>query len=131
MAQLTKNKKLETEEIDLMSNILYSYLKELKDYLIKIISNTIMNNFILYKQKMINKKLKSVFTIYKAKERINLSKKFLQWNQKNKNNNNNYFNLNLNVGPIINNNNNKEKKEEKKIKNKYLRNNYYTTSSLL
>ena len=39
----TKNKKLETKEIDLMSNILYTYLKELKDDLIKIISNTIMN----------------------------------------------------------------------------------------
>ena len=64
MAQLTKNKKLETKEIDLMSNILYTYLKELKDDLIKIISNTIMNNFILYKQKMINKKLQS---IYKSK----------------------------------------------------------------
>ena len=138
MAQLTKNKKLETKEIDLMSNILYTYLKELKDDLIKIISNTIMNNFILYKQKMINKKLKSIYTIYKAKEQINLSKKFLQWNQnlllindKIKNNNNNYFNLNLNVGPIINNNNNDntEKKEEK-IKNKYLRNNYKTINSL-
>ena len=138
MAQLTKNKKLETKEIDLMSNILYTYLKELNDDLIKIISNTIMNNFILYKQKMINKKLKSIYTIYKAKEQINLSKKFLQWNQnlllindKIKNNNNNYFNLNLNVGPIINNNNNDntEKKEEK-IKNKYLRNNYKTINSL-
>jgi len=138
MAQLTKNKKLETKEIDLMSNILYTYLKELKDDLIKIISNTIMNNFILYKQKMINKKLQSIYTIYKAKEQINLSKKFLQWNQnlslindKIKNNNNNYFNLNLNVGPIINNNNNDntEKKEEK-IKNKYLRNNYKTINSL-
>ena len=138
MAQLTKNKKLETKEIDLMSNILYTYLKELKDDLIKIISNTIMNNFILYKQKMINKKLQSIYTIYKAKEQINLSKKFLQWNQNlllindKIKNNNNYFNLNLNVGPIINNNNsnndnnNTEKKEEKKIKNKFLRNNYNT-----
>ena len=143
MAQLTKIKKIETKEIDLMSNILYTYLKELKDDFIKIISSTIMNNFILYKQKMINKKLKSVFIIYKAKEQINLSKKFLQWNQnlslendKNKNNSNNYFNLNLNVGPIINNNNsnndnnNTEKKEEKKIKNKFLRNNYNTINSL-
>ena len=137
MAQLTKNKKLETKEIDLMSNILYTYLKELKDDLIKIISNTIMNNFILYKQKMINKKLQSIYTIYKAKEQINLSKKFLQWNQNLSlindkiKNNNNYFNLNLNVGPIINNNNNDntEKKEEK-IKNKYLRNNYKTINSL-
>lgn len=142
MAQLTKIKKFETKEIDLMSNILYTYLKELKDDFIKIISSTIMNNFILYKQKMINKKLKSVFIIYKAKEQINLSKKFLQWNQnlslendKNRNNSNNYFNLNLNVGPIINNNNsnndnNTEKKEEKKIKNKFLRNNYNTINSL-
>ena len=143
MAQLIKIKKFETKEIDLMTNILYTYIKELKDDLIKIISSTILNNFILYKQKMINKKLKSVFIIYKTKEQINLSKKFLQWNQnlplendKNKNNSNNYFNLNLNVGPIINNNNsnndnnNTEKKEEKKIKNKYLRNNYNTINSL-
>ena len=94
-----------------MTNILYSYLKELKDDLIKSISNTIMNNFIIYKQKMIYKKLKIVFNIYKKKEQIYLNKKFSQWNHSLLNDktktNNNYFNLNLNVGPIINNNNNK------------------------
>ena len=136
MAQF-KNKKFENKEIDLMSNILYIYLKELKDDLIKSISNTIMSNFILYKQKMINRKLKSVFNIYKAKELLNLNKKFSQWNQNlslndKKENNNNYINLNLNVGPIINNNNNNnnEKNGEKKIKNNHLRNNYNTINSM-
>ena len=110
-----------------MSNILYIYLKELKDDSIKNISNTIMNNFILYKQKMINRKLRTVFNLYKSKEQLNLSKKFSQWNKnllndKVNSNNNNYFNLNLNVGPIINNNNNGTN-IEKKIKNKHIRNN--------
>ena len=119
MAQIKKNKKLEKKEIDLISNILYTYIKELKDDSIKKISDTIMNNFIIYKQKMINRKLKNVYNIYQSKEKSNLNKNFAQWNQilskenendnenKNQNNNNNnYFNLNLNVGPIINNNNN-------------------------
>jgi CCR4-NOT transcription complex subunit 2 len=111
-----------------MSNILYIYLKELKDDSIKNISNTIMNNFILYKQKMINRKLRTVFNLYKSKEQLNLSKKFSQWNKnllndKVNSNNNNYFNLNLNVGPIINNNNNNGTNIEKKIKNKHIRNN--------
>ena len=92
-----------------MKNVLYLYIKELNDELIKTISETIMNNFILYKQKMINRKLKSVFNIYKIKQQIFLSKKLSQWNHNllnsnSKKNNNNYFNLNLNVGPIINNN---------------------------
>ena len=104
-----------------MTNILYSYLKELKDDLIKSISNTIMNNFIIYKQKMIYKKLKIVFNIYKKKEQIYLNKKFSQWNHSLLNDktktNNNYFNLNLNVGPIINNNNNNNKIQKKHIRN--------------
>ena len=104
-----------------MTNILYSYLKELKDDLIKSISNTIMNNFIIYKQKMIYKKLKIVFNIYKKKEQIYLNKKFSQWNYSLLNDktktNNNYFNLNLNVGPIINNNNNNNKIQKKHIRN--------------
>ena len=92
-----------------MKNVLYLYIKELNDELIKSISETIMNNFILYKQKMINRKLKSVFNIYKIKQQIFLSKKLSQWNHNllnsnSKKKNNNYFNLNLNVGPIINNN---------------------------
>ena len=112
-----------------MSNILYTYLKELKDDLIKSISNTIMNNFIIYKQKMIDRKLKNVFNIYKTKEQLNISKIFYQWNKNLLNdkpqNNNNYFNLNVNVGPIIN-NDNIEKNNEKKIKNKHIRNNSNT-----
>lgn len=110
-----------------MTNILYSYLKELKDDLIKSISNTIMNNFIIYKQKMIYKKLKIVFNIYKKKEQIYLNKKFSQWNYSLLNDktktNNNYFNLNLNVGPIINNNNNK-------IPKKHIRNNINNFSTI-
>ena len=111
-----------------MTNILYSYLKELKDDLIKSISNTIMNNFIIYKQKMIYKKLKIVFNIYKKKEQIYLNKKFSQWNHLLLNDktktNNNYFNLNLNVGPIINNNNNN------KIPKKLIRNNINNFSTI-
>ena len=91
---------------------------------------------------MINRKLKSVYYIYKAKEKLNLNQKFSQWNQilfkensiNKNNNNNNFFNLNLNVGPIINNNNNntnissndnksKENNEEKKAINKHINNN--------
>ena len=110
-----------------MTNILYSYLKEIKDDLIKSISNTIMNNFIIYKQKMIYKKLKIVFNIYKKKEQIYLNKKFSQWNYSLLNDktktNNNYFNLNLNVGPIINNNNNK-------IPKKHIRNNINNFSTI-
>ena len=110
MNEITKNKNNVNKDIDLMTNALYLYIKELNDELIKSISDTIMNNFVLYKQKMINKKLKNVFNIYKIKQQIFLGKKFSQWNKNllslNSNNNNNYFNLNLNVGPIINNNNN-------------------------
>ena len=62
-----QKKEKDSKAIEIMSNILYSYLKELNADLIKSISNTIMNNFILYKQKMINKKLKTVFNIYKTK----------------------------------------------------------------
>ena len=109
LSEFTQNKNKEIKEIDLMKNVLYLYIKELNDELIKSISETIMNNFILYKQKMINRKLKSVFNIYKIKQQIFLSKKLSQWNHNllnsnSKKNNNNYFNLNLNVGPIINNN---------------------------
>ena len=130
MAQIKKNKKLEKKEIDLISNILYTYIKELKDDSIKKISDTIMNNFIIYKQKMINRKLKNVYNIYQSKEKSNLNQKFVQWNQIlskeneneennkniNNNNNNNYFNLNLNVGPIINNNNNHNTNNSNNIK---------------
>ena len=132
MAQIKKNKKLEKKEIDLISNILYTYIKELKDDSIKKISDTIMNNFIIYKQKMINRKLKNVYNIYQSKEKSNLNQKFVQWNQilskknenenennnknLNNNNNNNYFNLNLNVGPIINNNNNHNTNNSNNIK---------------
>ena len=130
MAQIKKNKKFEKNEIDLISNILYTYIKELKDDSIKKISDTIMNNFIIYKQKMINRKLKNLYNIYQSKEKSNLNQKFVQWNQilskkkenednnknLNNNNNNNYFNLNLNVGPIINNNNNHNTNNSNNIK---------------
>ena len=118
-----QKKEKDSKAIEIMSNILYSYLKELNADLIKSISNTIMNNFILYKQKMINKKLKAVFNIYKTKLQLFLRNKFLQWNHNLSNssnkNNNNYFNLNLNVGPIINNNNNNNNNNKKK----HIRNN--------
>ena len=80
LSEFTENKNKEIKEIDLMKNVLYLYIKELNDELIKSISETIMNNFILYKQKMINRKLKSVFNIYKIKQQIFLSKKLSQWN---------------------------------------------------
>ena len=59
-----------------MTNALYLYIKELNDELIKSISDTIMNNFVLYKQKMINKKLKNVFNIYKIKQQYSQVKNF-------------------------------------------------------
>ena len=105
-----------------MTNVLYLYIKELNDELIKCITDTIMSNFVLYKQKMINKKLKNVFDIYKIKQQIFLGKKFSQWNNNllNSNSNinkNNYFNLNLNVGPIINNNSTNELNKENYLNN--------------
>ena len=98
-----------------MMNILYLYIKELNDDLIKNISYNIITNFLTYKQNMINKKLKNIFNIYYTKEQLYLKNKFYHWNQNlinlNENNNNindeidknNYFSLNLNVGPIMNN----------------------------
>ena len=90
MNEITKNKNKVNKDIDLMKNVLYLYIKELNDELIKCITNTIMNNFVLYKQKMINKKLKNVFDIYKIKQQIFLGKKFSQWN-------NNLLNSNSNI----------------------------------
>ena len=122
MNEITKNKNKVNKDIDLMTNVLYLYIKELNDELIKSISDTIMSNFVLYKQKMINKKLKNVFDIYKIKQQIFLGKKFSQWNNNllNSNSNinkNNYFNLNLNVGPIINNNSTNELNKENYLNN--------------
>ena len=122
MNEITKNKNKVNKDIDLMTNVLYLYIKELNDELIKCITDTIMSNFVLYKQKMINKKLKNVFDIYKIKQQIFLGKKFSQWNNNllNSNSNinkNNYFNLNLNVGPIINNNSTNELNKENYLNN--------------
>ena len=47
-----------------MIQILCAYLKGLNNEYINSISNTIMNNFILYKQKMIVRKLNNIFNIY-------------------------------------------------------------------
>ena len=110
-----KEKKEKEKETDIMMNILYLYIKELSDDLIKNISFNIITNFLTYKQNMINKKLKNIFNIYYTKEQLYLKNKFYHWNQNlinlNENNNNindeidknNYFSLNLNVGPIMNN----------------------------
>ena len=110
-----KEKKEKEKETDIMMNILYLYIKELSDDLIKNISFNIITNFLKYKQNMINKKLKNIFNIYYTKEQLYLKNKFYHWNQNlinlNENNNNindeidknNYFSLNLNVGPIMNN----------------------------
>ena len=110
-----KEKKEKEKETDIMMNILYLYIKELSDDLIKNISHNIITNFLTYKQNMINKKLKNIFNIYYIKEQLYLKNKFYHWNQNlinlNENNNNindeidknNYFSLNLNVGPIMNN----------------------------
>ena len=101
----------------LNSNILYSYLRGLSDENIKNISNTITNNFILYKNKMINKKIKSIFTIYFRKELLFMKEKLLKWQQNIEYNIsinqskidfensqiNNYFHLNLNEGIIADN----------------------------
>lgn len=100
-----------------MKNILSSYLKGLNDENIKYISNTIMSNFILYKQKMITKKINNIFIIYAKQELLLMKEKLLKWEQRtlynNITNNNskieynnlrdNYFHLNLNVGPIMSN----------------------------
>ena len=100
-----------------MINILCSYLKGLNDEYIKYISNTIMNNFILYKQKMITKKMHNIFIIYAKQELLSIKEQLIKWENNtlyadiSKNNSNivydnprdNYFHLNLNVGPIMNN----------------------------
>ena len=98
-----------------MKNILCAYLKGLTHDYINYISNTIMNNFIEYKQKMISKKLKNIFVIYAKQELLLIQKNLLKWyhnglcNFSNKisdisnNSRDNYFHLNLNVGPIMNN----------------------------
>ena len=100
-----------------MIQILCAYLKGLNNENINFISNTIMNNFILYKQKMIVRKLNNIFNIYTKQELLSKKYKLLKWQQntlydisKNQTNidfgNNlreNYFHLNLNVGPIMNN----------------------------
>ena len=139
MNEITKNKNKVNKDIDLMTNVLYLYIKELNDELIKSISDTIMNNFVLYKQKMINKKLKNVFNIYKIKQQIFLGKKFSQWNKNlliiNNNNNNtndlnteNYLNKPKNNKDDINNEKN-QKKNKRHVRNNNNNINIYNKSN--
>ena len=104
----------EIDYIEIMKDILYSYLKGSNDEYIKFISNAMMNNFILYKKKMISKKLNNILIIYKKQELFLIKEKFFIWKKNTLNkyaskidiSNNlrdNYFHLNLNVGPIMNN----------------------------
>ena len=117
MKKKINDKKGDINIPELMINILFSYLKGLNNEYIKYISNTMMNNFISYKKKMISKKINSIFIIYAKQELLSLREKLLKWEQNtlyngtSKNNSkidfddphDNYFHLNLNVGPIMNN----------------------------
>ena len=144
MKQNLKTTKNEIDKPEIMINILCQYLKSLNYDYIKFISNTIMNNFILYKQKMISKKLNKIFIIYKKKELLSIQQNLLKWQQntlynlsKNhskidfeNNSRDNYFHLNLNVGPIMNNsrgipiiiNNNNNNNSNSQINNSYINN---------
>ena len=144
MKQNLKTTKNEIDKPEIMINILCQYLKSLNYDYIKFISNTIMNNFILYKQKMISKKLNNVFIIYTKQELLSIQQNLLKWQQntlynlsKNhskidfeNNSRDNYFHLNLNVGPIMNNsrgipiiiNNNNNNNSNSHINNSYINN---------
>ena len=108
MKENINDKNKEIDYIEVMKDILYSYLKGSNDEYIKLISNTMMNNFILYKKRMISKKL----NIYKKQELLLIKENLFIWKKDSLNNNSksnnlrdNYFHLNLNVGPIMNNSN--------------------------
>lgn len=144
MKQNLKTTKNEIDMPEIMINILCQYLKSLNYDYIKFISNTIMNNFILYKQKMISKKLNNIFIIYTKQELLSIQQNLLKWQQntlynlsKNhskinfgNNSRDNYFHLNLNVGPIMNNspgipiiiNNNNNNNSNSHINNSYINN---------
>lgn len=111
MKEIINGKNKEIDYIEIMKDVLYSYLKGLNDEYIKFISNTMINNFILYKKKMISKKLNNILIIYKKQELLLIKEKLFIWKNTlniskiNISNNlkDNYFHLNLNVGPIMNN----------------------------
>ena len=104
----------EIDYIEIMKDILYSYLKGSNDEYIKFISNAMMNNFILYKKKMISRKFNNILIIYKTQELLLIKEKLFIWKKNILNKysskidisnhlRDNYFHLNLNVGPIMNN----------------------------
>ena len=106
----------EIDYIEIMKDILYSYLKGSNDEYIKFISNAMMNNFILYKKKMISRKLNNILIIYKKQKLLLIKEKLFIWKKNTLNKytskidiskhlRDNYFHLNLNVGPIMNNSN--------------------------
>ena len=64
-----------------MIQILCAYLKGLNNEYIYSISNTIMNNFILYKQKKMTRKLNNIFNIYTKQEFFSKKYKLLKWKQ--------------------------------------------------
>ena len=115
MKKNSKNKKNDNNVPELMINILCVYLKGLTYDYINYISNTIMNNFIAYKQKMIKKKINNIFVIYTKQELLSIQNSLIKWYnnalyniRKSKldisnSSRDNYFHLNLNVGPIMNN----------------------------
>jgi len=117
MKENINDKNKEIDYIEVMKDILYSYLKGSNDEYIKLISNTMMNNFILYKKRMISKKLNNILIIYKKQELLLIKENLFIWKKDSLNNNSkskihisnnlrdNYFHLNLNVGPIMNNSN--------------------------
>ena len=104
----------EIDCIEIMKDILYSYLKGSNDEYIKYIVNAMMNNFILYKKKMISRKFNNILIIYKTQELLLIKEKLFIWKKNILNKysskidisnhlRDNYFHLNLNVGPIMNN----------------------------
>ena len=151
MKQNIKNINNEINIPELMRNILCEYLKGLNDENIKYISSTIMNNFILYKQKMITKKIKSIFIIYTKQELLSMREKLFQWRQNifynisrnnskidiENNSRDNYFHLNLNVGPIMNNTpgvpiiiNNNSNNSNNNINNSHINNSNINNSNI-
>ena len=151
MKKNIKNNINELNIPELMINILCEYLKGLNNENIKYISNTIMNNFILYKQKMITKKINTIFIIYTKQELLFMREKLFQWRQKllynisrnnskidiENNSRDNYFHLNLNVGPIMSNTpgvpiiiNNNSNNSNNNINNSHINNSNINNSNI-
>lgn len=82
MKQKLNNNGKEKNIVEITINILITYLKCLNYDYIKILSNSIMNNFILYKKKMIIKKITKIFNIYSKQELLSIKEKFSKWQQK-------------------------------------------------